>query len=58
MQLENRVIFITGATRGIGLAIGKRAAKDKAKIFTQSLYCSIQALSPDRLYLTLKNKIV
>ncbi len=32
MQLKNRVIFITGATRGIGLAIGRRAAKDNAKI--------------------------
>ena len=32
MNLSNRVIFITGATRGIGLAIGKRAARDGAKI--------------------------
>ena len=32
MSLSNRVIFISGATRGIGLAIGRRAAKDGAKV--------------------------
>lgn len=31
-MLNNKVIFITGATRGIGLAIAKRAAQDGAKI--------------------------
>ncbi|MGE0633193.1 MAG: SDR family oxidoreductase [Pseudobdellovibrionaceae bacterium] len=30
--LQNKVLFITGASRGIGLAIAKRAAADGAKI--------------------------
>jgi len=32
MDLKGRVLFITGGSRGIGLEIGKRAAKDGAKI--------------------------
>ena len=32
MSLKGRVLFITGGSRGIGLEIGKRAAKDGAKI--------------------------
>ena len=32
MSLKGRVLFITGGSRGIGLAIGKRAAKDGAKV--------------------------
>jgi citronellol/citronellal dehydrogenase len=31
-SLEGKVIFITGSSRGIGLAIGRRAARDGAKI--------------------------
>ncbi len=31
-DLQGKVLFITGASRGIGLAIAKRAAKDGAKI--------------------------
>ena len=32
MSLKDKVLFITGASRGIGLAIALRAAKDGAKI--------------------------
>ena len=32
MSLANKVVFITGGSRGIGLAIGKRAARDGAKV--------------------------
>lgn len=32
MSLKNKVLFITGASRGIGLAIARRAAADGAKI--------------------------
>mgnify|MGYP001224116012 CR=1 FL=1 len=32
MSLKNKVIFITGASRGIGLAIALKAARDGAKI--------------------------
>ena len=32
MSLKGRVLFITGDSRGIGLEIGKRAAKDGAKV--------------------------
>jgi len=32
MSLKDRVLFITGGSRGIGLEIGKRAAKDGAKV--------------------------
>ena len=32
MSLTNKVIFITGGSRGIGLEIGKRAARDGAKV--------------------------
>lgn len=32
MTLNNKTLFITGASRGIGLAIAKRAAKDGARI--------------------------
>ena len=32
MSLSNKVVFITGGSRGIGLEIGKRAARDGAKV--------------------------
>jgi citronellol/citronellal dehydrogenase len=32
MSLKGRVLFITGGSRGIGLEIGKRAAKDGARV--------------------------
>src|SRR3982751_4071857 len=32
MTLQHKTLFITGASRGIGLAIGLRAAKDGANV--------------------------
>ena len=32
MTLKNKTLFITGASRGIGLAIAKRAAQDGANV--------------------------
>ena len=32
MSLKDKVLFITGGSRGIGLEIGKRAARDGAKV--------------------------
>jgi citronellol/citronellal dehydrogenase len=32
MTLKGKTLFITGASRGIGLAIGRRAAADGANI--------------------------
>ena len=32
MSLKDKVIFISGGSRGIGLAMAKRAAEDGAKI--------------------------
>ena len=32
MSLKDKVIFMSGGSRGIGLAIAMRAAKDGAKI--------------------------
>jgi len=31
-NLKGKTLFISGASRGIGLAIGKRAAKDGANV--------------------------
>ena len=32
MSLKDKTLFITGASRGIGLAIAKRAARDGANV--------------------------
>ncbi|HLM39055.1 MAG TPA: SDR family NAD(P)-dependent oxidoreductase, partial [Microvirga sp.] len=32
MNLKGKTLFITGASRGIGLAIGLRAARDGANV--------------------------
>ena len=36
MTLENKTLFITGASRGIGKAIGLRAARDGANVVIAS----------------------
>ena len=43
MSLKDKVIFISGGSRGIGLAIAKKAALDGAKIMFNKL---IQISSP------------
>ena len=44
MSLKDKVIFMSGGSRGIGLAIAMRAAKDGAKICL--LYTSDAADDP------------
>ena len=36
MSLKNKTLFITGASRGIGLAIALKAARDGANIAIRS----------------------
>ena len=40
MSLKDKVIFISGGSRGIGLAMVKKAAEDGAKIAICLLYTS------------------
>ena len=60
-DLKGKTLFITGASRGIGLAIGRRAARDSANIViaaktTEPLRCcsrqppSTRLFSLDRMY--------
>ena len=41
MSLRNRTLFITGASRGIGLAIALRAARDGANVIVVVLVATV-----------------
>jgi len=38
MKLENKVVFITGATKGIGLSIAKACLQQKMKVLVNGRY--------------------
>ena len=51
-NLKNKVIFITGASRGIGKAIALKAAKDGAKIVVASKTTDAHPKLPGTIYTT------
>lgn len=55
MTLKNKVLFITGASRGIGLAIGLRAAKDGAKIVVAAKTTEVSPKLPGTIYTAAKD---
>jgi len=50
MTLKNKVLFITGASRGIGLAIALRAARDGAKIVIAAKTITVNDKLPGTIY--------
>ena len=50
MNLEGKTLFITGASRGIGLAIAKRAARDGANIVVAAKTAETHAKLPGTIY--------
>ncbi|KAF9924218.1 Hydroxysteroid dehydrogenase-like protein 2 [Linnemannia zychae] len=50
MSLQGKTLFITGASRGIGLAIALRAAKDKANIAIAAKTASPHPTLPGTIY--------
>ena len=48
--LEGKTLFITGASRGIGLAIAKRAAKDGANIVIAAKTTETNPKLPGTIY--------
>jgi citronellol/citronellal dehydrogenase len=50
MNLKDKVIFITGGSRGIGLAIAKRAAQDGAKIVIAAKTSEAHPTLPGTIY--------
>ena len=50
MGLEGKTLFITGASRGIGLAIAKRAARDGANIAVAAKTAEPHAKLPGTIY--------
>ena len=54
MKLKDKVMFITGGSRGIGLAIGKRAAKDGAKIVLAAKTAEPHPKLPGTIYTAAK----
>ena len=54
MKLKDKVMFITGGSRGIGLAIGKRAAKDGAKVVLAAKTAEPHPKLPGTIYTSAK----
>ena len=50
MSLENKTLFITGASRGIGLAIGLRAARDGANVVVAAKSAEPHPKLPGTIY--------
>ncbi len=50
MNLKNKVLFITGASRGIGLAIALKAAQDGAKIVIAAKTTTVNDKLPGTIY--------
>ena len=48
--LKGKTLFITGASRGIGLAIGLRAARDGANIAIAAKTSEVNAKLPGTIY--------
>jgi citronellol/citronellal dehydrogenase len=49
-DLQNKTLFITGASRGIGLAIGLRAARDGANVVIAAKTASAHKHLPGTIY--------
>ena len=49
-NLENKTLFVSGASRGIGLAIAKRAAKDGANIILAAKTAEPHQKLPGTIY--------
>jgi Short-chain alcohol dehydrogenase of unknown specificity len=45
-NLENKTLFVSGASRGIGLAIAKRAAKDGANVILAAKTAGTSSKTP------------
>ena len=54
MTLQGKTLFITGASRGIGLAIAKRAAADGANIVIAAKTTEPNPKLPDTIYTAAK----
>ena len=50
MSLQGKTLFITGASRGIGLAIAKRAAADGANIVVVAKTAETNPKLPGTIY--------
>ena len=50
MSLKAKTLFVTGASRGIGLAIAKRAAADGANIVVAAKTTEPNPKLPGRIY--------
>ena len=52
--LRGKTLFITGASRGIGLAIGVRAARDGANVAIAAKTAQVDARLPGTIYTAAK----
>ena len=50
MSLKNKTLFVTGASRGIGLAIAVRAARDGANIVIAAKTAEAHPKLPGTIY--------